>query len=124
MKLMTKAVATALVKADLAFVETGETGKEVLVKFFAPWGAATWYVVGGTPLDAGGEVDYEAGAENKAADWHMFGYADLGMGPGCAELGYVLLSELEALKGPFGLKIERDRYYEGHTLDEVMKEAA
>ena len=122
MKLMTKAIATKLIKADLAVIETGSGPDAIEVKYFAPWGAATWYIVSGTPLDAAGEPDYEAGAA--AADWHLFGYADLGFGPGQSELGYVLLSELENLKGPFGLKIERDTWYEGHTLAEVMKEAA
>lgn len=123
MKLMTKAIAAKLVVADKAFLETGETGNEVIVKYFAPWGAATWWVVAGTPLnDINGEPDYENYADAK--DWHLFGYADLGLGPGCAEMGYALLSELEAVKGPFGLKIERDLHYWGAGLDEVMKEAA
>jgi len=125
MMLMTKEIARKLVKADKAFLADpdGRTGDEVLVKYFAPWGAATWWIVSGTPLDAiNGEADYE-NFEN-AKDWHLFGYADLGMGPGCAELGYVLLSELEGINGPFGLKIERDRWYDGKGLAEVMKEAA
>ncbi|WP_426127674.1 DUF2958 domain-containing protein [Pararhizobium sp. PWRC1-1] len=36
----------------------------------------------------------------------MFGLCDLGMGE--PELGYVLLSELEEIKGPGGIPIERD----------------
>jgi hypothetical protein len=124
MKLMTKGLAEKLVKADKHFVETGETGNEVLVKYFTPWANATWYVVGATPLDEYGEVDYELGELNHADDWHMFGYCDLGLGPGMAELGYVMLGELEGLEGPFGLKVERDLYYDGKGLDEVMKEAA
>ena len=55
-----------------------------------------------------------------SVDWHLFGYCDLGLGPGMAELGYVMLSELKALKGPAGLRVERDLYYGEHTLEEVM----
>lgn len=122
MKMMTKAIAAKLVAADKTFLETGEAGYEIAVKYFCPWGAATWWVVSATPLDAvNGEPDYE-NYEN-AKDWHMFGYADLGFGPGCAELGYTLLSELEKINGPMGLKIERDLSFEGN-LHEVMAKAA
>jgi len=37
------------------------------------------------------------------------------------ELGYFSLSELENLRGPFGLKVERDLYFEPATLKELMK---
>ena len=39
----------------------------------------------------------------------MFGYCHLGDDE-MAELGYVMLSQLEELKLPFGLKVERDLY--------------
>lgn len=60
-----------------------------LVKLFNPVGAATWLV---TELDADGDC--------------LFGLADLGFG--CPELGAFSLSELQALRLPFGLAIERD----------------
>ena len=119
MKMMTKAIAKKLKAADLAFLDsdTGETSDEIAVKYFNPVGAATWYVTRGTPLaTVNGEPDYET---DNPADWHMFGFADLG-DPVCAELGYMLLSELEAYKGPFGLGIERDLHYGGESLKEVM----
>ena len=122
MDLMTKGIAAKLVKADLAFLESGDgrTSNEIAVKYFNPVGNGRWYIVSGTPLDAvNGEPDHELGAD--APDWHMFGYCDLELGPGMAELGYVLLSELKSVKGLMGLGIERDLYYEGHTLDEVME---
>ena len=37
------------------------------------------------------------------------------------ELGYFSLSELESVKGPLGLKIERDLYFKPTTLEELMK---
>ena len=37
------------------------------------------------------------------------------------ELGYFSLSELKSVKGPLGLKIERDLYFVPTTLEELMK---
>jgi hypothetical protein len=121
MKMMTKEIASKLVAADKAFLADpeGRTGDEVIVKFFSPWGNANWHIVTATPLDKNGEPDYENAGN--AADWHMFGFCDLGIGPGCAELGYVLLSELEGIKGPFGLKIEREYHSGGHSLKAVIE---
>lgn len=118
MMMITKDIATKLKAADMAFLESddGHTSDEIVVKFFNPVGAGTWYIVAGTPLATiNGEPDYET--ENPA-DWHMFGFADLGDRMN-AELGYVLLSELKAVKGMFGLGIERDMGYTG-SLKEVM----
>lgn len=59
------------------------------VKFFNPVGAGTWLA---TELDEDGDT--------------LFGLADLGFG--CPELGYFSLRELEGIRLPFGLRIERD----------------
>ena len=37
------------------------------------------------------------------------------------ELGYFSLTELQSVKGPLGLLIERDLYYESTTLGELIK---
>ena len=37
------------------------------------------------------------------------------------ELGYFSLSELQSVKGPLGLLIERDLYFEPMTLGELIK---
>lgn len=63
-----------------------------VVKFFVPWGAATWII---TDIERDGDT--------------MFGLCDLGMGE--PELGHVLLSELESISGPGGLRIERDLHF-------------
>jgi hypothetical protein len=60
-----------------------------VVKLFNPLGAATWLA---TELDSDGDT--------------LFGLADLGFG--CPELGSFSLSEIAALRLPFGLGIERD----------------
>ena len=69
------------------------------VKFFTPDSNWTWYAT---------EFD---GKDT------FFGLVD-GL---CQELGYFSLSELESVKGPFGLKIERDLYFVPTTLEELMK---
>ncbi len=115
MKLLTKAIATKLHKADIANLPPS-TAKDIVVKFFAPWGSATWYIVSGTPLDS---INGEPCGPENAKDWHLFGFCDLGDRMN-AELGYVLLSQLQAIRGQFGLRVERDMYYSRHTLSEVM----
>lgn len=70
-------------------------------KFFCPWGGQSWY-----PIEFDGEDLF-------------FGWTD---GPGVdAELGYSSLSEMEAVRGPGGLKIERDKFWEPKSLSEVRK---
>ena len=59
-----------------------------VVRFFNPVGQATWLAT---------EIDL---------DGVMFGLADLGFG--CPELGSFALDEMEAIRLPFGLGIERD----------------
>ena len=61
-----------------------------VVKFFNPVGAATWLA---TELDEDGDT--------------LFGLADLG----CPELGSFSLSELAAIRLPFGLGVERDLHF-------------
>jgi hypothetical protein len=65
-----------------------------VVKFFCPWGAATWLI---SELAPDGDT--------------MFGLCDLGHGS--AELGSVSLRELRSLRGPWGLTIERDLHFAG-----------
>lgn len=68
------------------------------LKLFNPCGAATWLV---TEIMDDGET--------------LFGLCDLGhQSP---ELGYVSLAELQAVRLPFGLTIERDKSFRAeHTL--------
>ena len=70
-----------------------DMSRQPVVKLFTPWGAATWLI---------SEIDPED--KNIA-----FGLCDLGMG--CPELGSVYIPELVAVRGPFGLRIERDLYW-------------
>jgi len=78
-----------------------------VVKLFCPWGGATWLLT---------ELDPE---DSDIA----FGLCDLGLG--FPELGSVRISEIESLRGPGGLRIERDLTFEaGKTLSAYADEAA
>ncbi len=50
----------------------------------------------------------------------LFGYVCNGSD---GELGYVSLDELESVRGPFGLPVERDLYFTPTRLSEVRRTA-
>ena len=77
-----------------------------VVKLFNPCGAGTWLVTELDPEDAS----------------IAFGLADLGFGT--PEVGSFSIQELESFRGPFGLGIERDLYFEGKFTLAVYAEAA
>jgi len=73
---------------------------KIVAKFFNPCGRGTWYATEYSPEDR-----------------VFFGYCHITDG----ELGYFSLDELESVKLPFGLTIERDVLWdENTTLKEVM----
>lgn len=76
-----------------------------VLKLFNPMGAATWLA---TELDADGDT--------------LFGLADLGFG--CPELGCFSLSEIESVRLPGGLGIERDLYFAARFPLSAYAEAA
>jgi hypothetical protein len=55
---------------------------------------------------------------DKEVDFRFFGLVDGHE----KELGYFLLSELEEVRGPMGLPIERDLYFKPKTLEEIAPE--
>jgi len=67
---------------------------------FTPWSNWTWYAT---------EFD---GKDT------FFGYV-VGIYP---EWGYFSLSELQSIKGPWGLGVERDLYFKPKPFSEVLKE--
>jgi hypothetical protein len=67
------------------------------LKLFNPCGPATWLAT---------ELDRDGVAGSRVPPCNLFGLADLGFG--CPELGYFSLSEIAAVRLPFGLRIERD----------------
>ena len=89
MKLLTAAIRKQL--PALYATEAVDTDQKLLVvKFFNPSGRSTWY-----------------GVEFDGVDT-FFGYCVSALGPDCDEWGYFSLSELEQVRGRFGLGIERD----------------
>jgi hypothetical protein len=93
MKLLTETIKKALPKLG----ETDGTDAKVIVKFFDPCGSWTWYA---TEFD--GEDTF------------------FGLVKGFeTELGYFSLSELQSVKGPLGIGIERDLYFKSVPLSEV-----
>jgi hypothetical protein len=74
-----------------------------VIKFFNPLGVGTWLA---TELDADGDT--------------LFGLADLGD----PELGSFSLTEMQSVRLPFGMGIERDVLFEGRFPLSVYAEAA
>ena len=95
MKLITRPIREALLRNG-RLSAAGEDTSQVkpVLKLFTPWAGATWLI---------SECDPEE-------ETRLFGLCDLGQG--FPELGYVDLGELQALRGPAGLKVERDRFFE------------
>tara|TARA_B100001094_G_scaffold46134_1_gene41260 strand:- start:4558 stop:4893 length:336 start_codon:yes stop_codon:yes gene_type:complete len=103
MKLMTKEILGKL-KSNPRITDDNGLNKPWL-KLFNPTGSGTWLI---SEIEDDGDT--------------MFGLCDLGHGS--PELGYVSLKELESLKLPFGLSIERDiSFTPDKSLGEYADEA-
>lgn len=76
----------------------------VLVKFFTPWSNWTWYAVEAEKTEDG--------------NWMFYGLTEGHE----KELGYFSFAELQMVRGPFGLRIERDMHFSGYMLDKETKE--
>ena len=107
MKLLPKEIRE---KLPALYSQDGKGGKAVVyAKYFTPSSSWTWLALEGEPVldDSGSEIDFQ-----------FFGLVD-GFEK---ELGYFNLSELESVKGPMGLPIERDLYFQPKTLEEIVPE--
>ena len=103
MELMSKELMEKFKKYPLYSQEDKGMESDVVVKYFNPCGAGTWIITEAERQEDG--------------DWLMFGYCHIC----CWEWGYVLLSELQNLRLPFGLTIERDLYMkEGATVKDFV----
>ena len=90
-KLITDEQRALLLANGRESIENSHFDPVPVVKLFTPNAGATWLL---------SELDSEDIA---------FGLCDLGQG--FPELGYVSLTELESLRGRWGLPIERDLYF-------------
>jgi len=77
----------------------------VIAKFFDPVGTGTWYA---TEYYQDGQV--------------FFGYVSI-FGDWNDEWGFFSLSELEGIRGPLGMGIERDLYFSEKPISEVEPKA-
>ena len=102
MKLMTKQIEKKFEKFPLYSQDGKGLEAEVVVKYFNPCGRGTWLITEANRLDDG--------------DYEMFGYCHIHEW----EWGYVLLSELENLMLPYGLKIERDLHCNGYKVKDLI----
>jgi hypothetical protein len=107
MKLLTQEIRK---KLPPLYAQESKGGKAVVyLKLFTPDSGWTWHLTEGSPIkdESGKEVDF-----------HFFGLVNGHE----KELGYVALSELESVRGPLGLPIERDLWWEPKTLEEIAPE--
>jgi hypothetical protein len=92
------------------YSQDGKGGKAVAyVKYFTPSSSWTWLAIEGEPVldESQNEVDYKFFGL-------VFGHE--------REFGYFLLSELEEVRGPLGLPIERDLWFKPKMLQEIAPE--
>ncbi len=102
MELLTKEIEKKLTETPLGSTDGQGFNAKVIVKYFNPCGAGTWLITEGEKQEDG--------------DWLLFGYGHIFEW----EWGHILLSELQNLKLPFGLTIERDLYAKG-TVKELIR---
>lgn len=80
------------------YAQQNEGDPIIYVKFFTPWSNWTWYAM---------EYDPE--------ERMFFGIVE-GLE---TEFGYFSLDEIAEVRGPFGLKIERDRHFKPSPVSKV-----
>ena len=98
MQLMTKEIEKKASKFPIYSQDEKGLDAEIIVKFFDPSSNWTWYA---TEYDPKNKIfmGYVSGLEN--------------------EFGSFSLTELESVKGSFGLGIERDRYFENKKVRDI-----
>ena len=99
MKLLTKEITK---KATEQFDKGSDLDDQMIIaKFFNPMGSWTWYL-----MNLADDGDYAWGI----VDGHE------------VEMGSFSMNELQSVKLPFGLGIERDMYFEPIPANELWKE--
>lgn len=106
MELITKELKEAFKKHPLYSTEdTPILDKEIIVKYFNPYGVGTWLIV--------------EGEEQEDGDYLLFGLCNLTEW----ELGYITLKQLEEIRDNKQLmSVERDLYTKLTTLGDYLKE--
>jgi hypothetical protein len=103
MKLLTKAIEASLP----ALGSLDGQGKDAVAqaKFFTPTSSFSWFATEGS---------------HEGDDFIFFGLVVSHLCPE-GELGYFSLKELEAVRGAFGLGVERDLYFEPKPLNKCHR---
>lgn len=99
MKLLTKAILDKLPKLG---AQENVADPIVHLKLFTPSSHWTWYATEGQQQD--GDFIFFGMVHGDEKEW-----------------GYFSLNELESVKGPFGLGIERDRWFEPQPYSAIQK---
>lgn len=102
MLLMTKELEKKFKKYPLYSQDGKGMESDVVVKYFNPRGNGTWLITEGEKQEDG--------------DWVFYGYCHLFEW----EWGYVTLSELERVRLPYGLRIEREIYVTGGKVSDYI----
>ena len=74
----------------------------VVVKFFTPDSSFTWFIIEG---------------EQEGEDWRFFANVVSHLCP-YGELGYVMLSQLQKVRGSWSLSVERDKFFTPKPLSQ------
>lgn len=102
MKLTTAAIIKKFEKNPIGSQDGKGLEAKVLVKYFNPCGRGTWLITEAEKQEDG--------------DWLLYGYCHIYEW----EWGYFSLRELESIKLPFGLTIERDLYSAGEKVKDFL----
>ena len=98
MKLLTEALKKKIPGIYSGELPSAPRPRRFICKFFDTCGSWTWYVLEGEQREDG--------------DFLFYGLVD-GMEK---EWGYFMLSDLESVRGPLGLGIERDMHFEDEEV--------
>jgi hypothetical protein len=101
MKLLTKEIIN---KLPALYSQEHNEDPNVVVKFFTPDSSFTWFVI--------------EGEEQEDGDWLFFNKCYSHLCPE-GELGYVMLSQLQEVRGGLGLPIERDKWFSPKPLSQI-----
>jgi hypothetical protein len=82
---------------------------KVLTRWFTPDGSLAWHITEGSA---------RRDKDGKAVDYLLFGLVE----GQCSEMNYFWLSDLETVRGPTGVPVERDLHWRPKTLEEIAPE--
>ena len=104
MKLLTKPIEKKLLANFVSARESGETAESAPLKLFDPYGRWTMYA-------------FEYDQENDS----LYGFVVSPLGADCDEWGSTSLTEIKSLTKWGRPRIERDRYFDGVTKEQIWQ---